>query len=57
MLNLIQLSPEAQADDVILCGETAFQSCCGMRGVGVVKQASRPYKAKGMPGWIRIRAG
>lgn len=29
----------------------------GGGGVGVVKQASRPYKAKGMPGWIRIRAG
>lgn len=58
MLNLIQLSPEAQADDVILCGETLFQSCCGLGGGGVggvVEQASRPYKAKGMPGWIRIR--
>lgn len=57
MLNLMQLSPGAHADDMILCGETVFQSCGSMEGVAAVEQASRPYKAKGTPGWIRITGG
>ncbi|KAK5927024.1 hypothetical protein CgunFtcFv8_022552 [Champsocephalus gunnari] len=51
-LNLMQLSPEAHASDVMLCGETVFQSCGGMLRLG-----SRPYKAKGTPGWIKITGG
>lgn len=40
---------------MILYGETVFLRCGGMEGA--VEQASRPCKAKGMPGWIRIRQG
>lgn len=39
MLNLTQLSPGAHADDVILCGETVFQSCGGTEGAVAVEQA------------------
>ena len=55
MLNLMQLSPGAHADDVMFF--TVFQSCGGTEGAVAAEQASRPYEAKGTPGWIRIRGG
>lgn len=57
MLNLMQPSPGAHAADVILCGESWISESWWHGGGCGVEQASRPCKAKGMPGWIRIRGG